>query len=103
MKKYFFIALVSSLSLLACSKVDVTQNPQPTNGNGQPVNTSPFNRNYSITNNETAQGIVEYRVMYTDCSGAAQDVALPMGQSIIVCLRTPAIQANFNYTLTLMP
>ena len=101
MKKYLFISLVTSLTLFACTKEDVSPLAKSST-TSQPVDSPPNFAGdcYSITNLERNIGVVEYRVRYTDCNGVVQDVAVPMGKSIQVCLYDPAsVSANFYFAL----
>ncbi len=101
MKKYFFISLLTSLTLFACTKESVSPLPNVSTIS-KPVGTPPNFAGdcYIITNLETNWGVVEYRVRYTDCNGIVQDVALAMGKSIQVCLLDPAsVSANFYFAL----
>ena len=129
MKKYFVIAATFSSVLFGCSKVSTTPDLQASrasqvtagsstsqgssvNSQGSSVTTGPStgpafqggpahptNHCYTLTNTETSVGFVEYRVVYTDCSGVIHNVPLPMGQSITFCSTNGVIQANFAYTL----
>jgi hypothetical protein len=96
MKKYLIITLTFGLFLFSCNKSDVTPIAQATTTKAAPA--LPQNHCYTITNTETVVGFMEYRLIYTDCSGVSQNVPLPFGQTITICSTDGVIQTNFAYS-----
>ena len=104
MKKLLVIAAASCFTIISCSKVEptpVTQQNSVSQAKIFPVPPAPITpQKYVITNIETDRGVVEYRIKYTDASGAGFNVPLPMGQSITLCLSNTAdVSTNFAYTI----
>ncbi len=96
MKKLLIIAVASCLFIVSCKKADVTETPQPVNIIST---TDTPNHCYLLSNIETTVGQVEYIVTYTDCNNVVQNVALPFGQRLMLCLQNGTVQTNFTYTL----
>lgn len=102
MKKLLIIA-ASAFIFIGCAKVDVS--PDPNQAAVTTDNTSagriilPPTGLYTITNNETDWGVVEYRVQFTDCDGNYKDIPLLMQESITVCLQNGLANTNFAFTI----
>lgn len=96
MKKLLIIAVASCLFIVSCKKADVTPITQSVSTISKMATP---NHCYLLSNVETTAGIVEYRVTYTDCNNAVQNVPLPFGQRLMLCLQNGTVQTNFAYTL----
>ena len=103
MKKYLFIAVISSVSLFSCAKVDTT--PDGSNVNRiTPPPPAPVNHCYILTNTEAVDGIVQYRYSFTDCSNSlVQNIPLEKGKTVQLCLLNGVVETNFAHTLTQCP
>jgi hypothetical protein len=106
MKKNFFIATVVTLFMVSCAKVSTTpdfpQNPssQVNQINNPPLPVMPLR--YEIINTETDNGLVEYRLEYTDPNGVTHNIALGKGERLTLCLSNSVIKANFAYQMKII-
>ena len=103
MKKYLFIAVISSVSFFSCAKVDTT--PDGSNVNRiTPPPPAPVNHCYILTNTEAVDGIVQYRYSFTDCNNnLVLNTPLEKGQSVQLCIADGMVTTNFAHKLVACP
>ena len=103
MKKLMIIILAAGLFFTGCAKVDITPDANKASvsqaGASEARQLLPPDGYYTITNNETDWGVVEYRIQFTECGGKFQDLPLLMQESITVCLQYGEVKTNFASTV----